>query len=154
MNVKLPVLAGGVALTAAAILIGGSPASAGPGLTQGASAKLALPATQSATIITDCENGSCREITTPHLNAQALGIDVTYTLLNASSLPDVLSFTGKPLVTSDACNGRTGVSLTISGSNLGSTKGTVSVNGQPVGEDRAAPSPSQGGYSRSVCLPL
>lgn len=154
MNVKLTVLAGGVALTTAATVLTGSPASAGPGLSQSASSKLSLPAVQSASIIRDCENGKCTDIASPALAAQALAIDVTYTLLNAASLPNVTSLTGKPLVTTDGCNGLTGVALAITGTNVGSTNSSVSVNGQPLDAQRPTASGSHNGYSRSICLPL
>lgn len=152
MKAHLPVLVGVAALGIATTVVAGTPANAGPGLAQTATATLALPGAQATKLLTRCVNGSCTTVSSPEVAAQTMAIQLVYSLVNASSLPDVISYTGK-LVTVDDCNGRTGVALTISGTNIGTSHGKASVNGTPVGDD-APLSHSENGHSESLCLPF
>ena len=151
MNVKLPVIVGVAALGIATTVVASAPANAGPGLAQTASSTFALPGAQPTNVLTRCSNGTCTPVSTPGVAAQTLAIELAWTLVNAASLPDVTSYTGK-LVTLDDCNGRTGVSISVTGANIGTSSGKATVNGTPVGPD--AISKNQGGHSESLCLPV
>jgi hypothetical protein len=153
MKVQLPVVLGVAALGIATTVVTSAPANAGPGIAQSASATLALPSVPETVLLTDCENGNCKNITSPAVAVQSLAIQVTYDLLNAASLPDVINYTGSPLVTLDACNGKTGVSLSITGSSVGVSQGKVLVNGQQLGDSQPVEGGANG-YSRSICLPV
>ncbi len=151
MKVKLPVVLGVAALGIATTVVASTPASAGAGMAQNATATLNL-AVAEKTLLIDCENGECRPVNSPAL-VQSLAINVVYDVLRGSSLPDVTSFSGSPLVTLDACNGKTGVSLSITGTSVGTSQGKVLVNGQQLGDSQPVER-SANGYSRSICLPV
>lgn len=142
------------ALAVAVIGLTVAPAGAGPQLTQGVKAAVRLPVGVPAQQLTLCDEKGCTH--RPIIGAitvDTLGLTVRYALLSSNTMPDVASIVGR-LVTTDACNGRLGVRIAITGGRIGAMSTAASMNGgpAPVTTTNGTPAQAISRLFRQICV--